>query len=205
MQRPVVDLVGRPERGDQPARELRDGLHRADAALQDSKLVTAQPAEAIARLDDGLQAGTDLAQHLVARAMTMGVVDVLEVIQIEAEDRECRTSRAPAPGRLAQRFAEAGAIEQPRKRVMAREVAHPLADDPVAVQPPPPPDRKGREQCEDDRGNRAECGADARLPLGLVDVDLDDADHLPIALQRNVGLAVASRARRMCPLACNSM
>jgi hypothetical protein len=63
-----------------------------------------RPADAIIRPETGLQRSGNCLQHLVANCMTVGVVDLLECVQVELNQRlvlarheffECTTQQAP--------------------------------------------------------------------------------------------------------------
>jgi hypothetical protein len=93
------------------------GLHRRQQAgvefLQDDdELVAAQTRHGIAFADAGFHARRDLDQELVADIMTQGVVEGLEVVEVEQHQR--RRGAMPRAGgqRLAQAIEHQAAIGQ---------------------------------------------------------------------------------------------
>ncbi len=63
---------------------------------QEGELVAAEPADAVLRPRHRAEAGTHQPQQLVAGGVPEGVVDVLEVVQVDEEHREPH-ARVPAP------------------------------------------------------------------------------------------------------------
>ena len=101
-----VDLVVEEIEGvahfvvDAPAEHF--GIRRAgDAGHDDCELVAAEAGNGIGRARHGTQPGTDLADQLVAGGVAERVVDRLEAVEIEIEER----SAPPCP-RAKQRFGE---------------------------------------------------------------------------------------------------
>ena len=97
------------------------GIRRArDAGHDDRELVAAEAGNGIGRARHGTQPGTDLADQLVAGRMAERVVDRLEAVEIEIEER----SAPPCP-RAKQRFAELlleeEAVGEPGQRIVERD------------------------------------------------------------------------------------
>src|SRR5690606_15785111 len=86
------------ELADQLAERLRRAqrlVHRA-ALEQHPELVAAEPRERIAPANLRLQQRADLLQQLVARAVTARVVDDLELVEVDMQDRVRRLPRLRA-------------------------------------------------------------------------------------------------------------
>ena len=78
----------------------------------------------VARAHQALQARRSLAQHLVTGCVAQGVVDFLEVVQIQAQHREAATALPVALYRVGQRVAEAAAVQGTAQPVVPSHVAH---------------------------------------------------------------------------------
>jgi hypothetical protein len=83
---------------------------------EDGELVTAHPGEEVAGLQSPLQAWPHQAQQVVAHAVPEAVVDLLEPVQIDHQDRAVRRSGA-VDGRL-QLLDEPAAVGQPGQRIV---------------------------------------------------------------------------------------
>jgi hypothetical protein len=77
-----------------------------DVGAQDGELVAAEPGDDVAGPGRLAQPRGDLQQQAVAGLVAEAVVDQLEVVEVQEEDRE----RAPERGLLAQPRQEAGAV-----------------------------------------------------------------------------------------------
>ena len=76
---------------DAPAESLRVyGI--GDVRQQDDELVAAEPGDAVAFAQDACQARADLLQQQVTVVMAERVVDLLEAVEVEQQERD------PAPG-----------------------------------------------------------------------------------------------------------
>ena len=60
----------------------------ADILEQDDELIAAQPGQGIGRAQQGTQSCGDAAQQTVAELMSQGVVDVLEVVEVDEQQRQ---------------------------------------------------------------------------------------------------------------------
>src|SRR5690606_18820268 len=89
-------------------------VHRA-AFKQHAELVAAETGERIAPADLRLQQRTDLPQHLVARAVPARVVDDLELIEIDVENRVRRLPRLRALQRPLEAALELAAVHELRQ------------------------------------------------------------------------------------------
>ena len=69
-----------------PARRPRAALRAVDAGEDQGELLPAQAGDDVALADDGAQALGDRAEDLVALAVAVGVVDRLEVVEVERDD-----------------------------------------------------------------------------------------------------------------------
>jgi hypothetical protein len=89
--------------------------------LHNRKLVTAQSAHRVAVANALAQAAGHFFQQIIADRMTEGVIDVFEIVEIEAEYGDLLVARHPAEGVL-QLFPEQCAVRQIGQCVMARHV-----------------------------------------------------------------------------------
>ena len=106
---------------DAPAQRLR--VHRiGNVRQQDDELVTAEPGDAVALAHDGGQPRADLLQQQVAMVMAESVVDLLEPVEVEEQQRHppAGTVRPLDGGQRA--AAQELAIRQPRERIVVGEV-----------------------------------------------------------------------------------
>ena len=94
---------------------LRDGARVADVVQEHGELVAAQARREVAGLQRAEQAPGDGLQQLVADRVAERVVDRLEVVEVQEEDRVV----APARGeQLAEPVEEERAVGQPGQRVV---------------------------------------------------------------------------------------
>ena len=115
--------------GDRPADGGRDTLAGAPRALRppallqdDRELVAAEPSCGVAAPHRPGQARADLPEHGVAGRVAHGVVDRLELVKVQAEDRERPVVPAVAGGGVGQPVAEQGPVGQAGERVVKRLV-----------------------------------------------------------------------------------
>jgi hypothetical protein len=97
--------------------------HVVDVFEQDRELVAAQPGDSVAGAQVRFEPPRDAHQKLVADHVPERVVDHLEAVEVEEEQRE-RPS-GPPPGALdgeLEVIHEEGAVGQPRQRVVQRAV-----------------------------------------------------------------------------------
>ena len=85
------DLAGRPELEllqalGQPVRE-RNRILGAARAHDDPELLAAEPADEVRPAHGGVQLRCELAEHLVADAMAVDVVDLLEIVDVQHQQR----------------------------------------------------------------------------------------------------------------------
>ncbi|EXI73206.1 MAG: hypothetical protein AW07_02820 [Candidatus Accumulibacter sp. SK-11] len=87
----------------------------------DDELVAAEPRDGLALGEDAAEDLGDAAQQAVADIVAEGVVDQLETVEVEEEDR-CPLLRAPrATDRVADAFVEQAAVRQAGQRIVVRE------------------------------------------------------------------------------------
>src|SRR5690606_7531664 len=112
---------------DQLAQRLRRAqrlVHRA-ALEQHAELVSAEPREGVPPADLRLQQRADLPQQLVARAVAARVVDDLELVEIDVQDRVRRLPRFRALQRPLETALELAPIHELREDVVARRIRQP--------------------------------------------------------------------------------
>src|SRR6059036_863989 len=83
----TADVEGRLELGQRSRDDGGDALARGVLA-QDGELVAAEPAEGVVGTQRRGHPRGDLAQHRVAGVVAEAVVDALEAIEVEEDDRE---------------------------------------------------------------------------------------------------------------------
>ena len=102
-------LIGLPDRLVDAGHEFLDVGAAADRGLDHREFVAAEAGDQVARLDAVLEAGRDRLQKLVADMMSERVVDALEFVDVDIEQREllaadglaearARSVRGTAPG-----------------------------------------------------------------------------------------------------------
>ena len=180
--------LGRQGRGVGGLREL--GLHQRE-------LVAAEPGQGVAGPDRARDPAGHRAQQLVADRMAERVVDLLEAVEVEEEDRGQATFAAGMGQGLAEPVEQQGAVRQPGQRV---------------VQGQPPDARLGRlalgqvlehRDLGDDlarRGahRRGVDGGDAARPVAAFERDLPARSHL--AARHRTGERPVEREAAVAPI-----
>ena len=119
----LVDGVGRAERVDDALGE-RHHLGGVVADRGDHReLVAAEPRHQVVAAQRVRQALGDEADQLVADRMAEGVVDVLEMVEVDVENRRRRAAVAHLLDHRAQALAEEDAVGQPAERIVHGKVA----------------------------------------------------------------------------------
>ncbi len=182
----VGDLERTPQRLDQAVHEGHDVAEIGDVDERDGELVAAEPREEVALAQRRLDAGGDLAQHRIAAAMVDGVVDLLELVDVEAEHGDMAAVALHARHRVGEAVVEGLAIGEAGEGVVLFEIAH-LRLGLAALAAPHPGEGGGygdadAEQEQRDGGDQAEI---AREHVGLVAlVEIDDERAARLAVQR---------------------
>ena len=101
---------------------------------QHDELVAAEPGDRVDRAQDRAEPGSDLREHDVADRVPVGVVDLLETVEVDQQDGE-RTALAPGPPeRLLETVVQEETVRQARQGVVqglvleGRDVLAALAD-----------------------------------------------------------------------------
>ena len=118
----MIDHVGFRQTVDHPFRQIADHARRARIADHDRKFVAAQTAHHLMVAHQRLQPRRNLREQLVAGHVAKRIVDRLEPVQI---DHQQRTAPAPLRGitqRLAHRLGQLQAVGQLGQRVVARKI-----------------------------------------------------------------------------------
>ena len=90
----LADHLERPAQGlDQAVHEGHDVAKIGDVDEGDGEFVAAQPRDEVALAQRRPNAGADVPQHLIAAAVIDGFVDLLELVDVEAEHRDMVPSR----------------------------------------------------------------------------------------------------------------
>jgi len=101
------------------------------ARQQDPELIAAQPGERVGAAHARLQEARDLPKQLIARRMAAGIVDQLELVQIQIQKRLMRARiLAHTLHRRRQSILEFAPVDEPGERIVARLIMQ------GAVQPP---------------------------------------------------------------------
>ena len=122
-------MAGQQERlGDElgdPRRQLgRAGALVLAVLLDDGEFVAAEPRQHVGCAQRRFQSLRHQPQQRVAGAMTEGIVDVLEAIEIEHQDREGRTAIPELAVELVEPGEEKGAVRQSGQDVGLRKLEH---------------------------------------------------------------------------------
>ena len=115
--------TGLAELREEPVGDLHGVGDIADLLEQDRELVAGQAAGGVARADRVRQAARHLDEEAVAGAVAEGVVDVLEVVEVDQQDRRHRPAAAAPRERVGDAVGEEGAVGEPGQRVVERLVA----------------------------------------------------------------------------------
>src|SRR3954447_1518280 len=86
----IADLIALAQVLDDPTRQAGRLFGRFNVLLEHDELITAETSYEIFRTQHGAQPVGDRAQELVAAGMTEGVVDLLELVEID--EQQCRQS-----------------------------------------------------------------------------------------------------------------
>ena len=116
---------------------MREGAHEAlrdpqgvrlvpHALAEHRELVAAEAGDHVLRAQHGAQARADRAQQLVAGVVAERVVEHLQVVDVEEEQREAAALRVGARDRVAEALEQQGAVGQAGERVVQGVVADAL-------------------------------------------------------------------------------
>ena len=109
--------------GDLLEQALRDDgrLRRlADRRQEHGELVTAEPRDRVAGPNHGLQPRAQDREHLVADAVPVLVVDLLELVEVDEDHRGTRLVLGADRDRVLELLVEEGAVGEPRERIEER-------------------------------------------------------------------------------------
>ena len=91
-----------------------------------NEFVAADPRDLVARIDDGFDPLADLLEHGIAGLMSERVVDVLEAIEIDQDQRDDLAGTGDAPELLLEQLDQGVAVPQIGERVTARDQFDPV-------------------------------------------------------------------------------
>ena len=117
-----VDRIRLRQGLDHPRRRRVDRVRRGDRVEDDGEFVAAEPRREVAFAERVAQALRRHAQQPVAGRMAVGVVDVLELVEVDAADRQPPPVGAAGLDRARQAGAEVGAVAQAGQRVVASQI-----------------------------------------------------------------------------------
>ena len=119
-----VTWSGRRKRLDQAVHEGHDVAEIGDVDQRDGELVAAQPGDQVALTQRRLNAGADVAQHLVAARVIGGIVDLLELVDVEAEHGDMAAVALHARHGVGEAVVERLAIGEAGQGVVLLEIAN---------------------------------------------------------------------------------
>ncbi len=91
-----------------------------DVREQDGELVTAEPGNGVGLVQHRTKPGADLFQQLVTVVVTEGVVDLLEPVQIDEQQSDCRAGALSRSELLAATVKEQHAVRQTGQGIVKR-------------------------------------------------------------------------------------
>ncbi len=154
----AADRHRRRQALDDAQRKRGRPLRTGHVAGQDGEFVSAQARHQIAVADSPQQARADVDQHLVADRVAVDVVDLLEAVEVEQQDRMGLGRGGNLAERGFQAVVELPSVRQAGQRIMQRQGHHlPLGGNPEHIlslmlsRAPPsveedPPDHERRER-----------------------------------------------------------
>ena len=124
----VLDGQRHGERLDDPLGRVGRGLRAVGALEQHGELVAAEAGGGVARADARRQPLRDLVEHLVAGRVAEAVVDGLEVVEVDEDDRQPVVLAPRAGDGVAHALAEQRAVGEVGHRVVERLVGELLLE-----------------------------------------------------------------------------
>src|SRR5882672_11361823 len=121
-ERAALDSERPAEDREQPLAERRRLLARLEAVPQQREVVAAQARERVLAPQRVLQSFGHGAQQRVARGVAERVVDQLEAVEIDREQRELRAAARRGEDRLRGALGEQRAVGEPGERIAPREL-----------------------------------------------------------------------------------
>ena len=118
----IVDLVTLAQVIDDAAGENGRLIGRFDVLLKHHEFVAAEPRHEILRTQHGAQPVGDRAQQLVATGMTQGVVDLLELIEVDEQQRRQLLGIVRGCQKMLDFVAEIDPVRKPRQFVKTRQM-----------------------------------------------------------------------------------
>jgi hypothetical protein len=121
-QRQALEAERLLDRAGQLDGDLLGLLDRRAGRQQDRELVAADAGDQLGAGDSGLQAGADLAQQPVTGLVAERVVELLEVVEVDQQQRELGLALAGRGRGLLEAREEAAPVRQARQRIVHRVV-----------------------------------------------------------------------------------
>ena len=122
MQHMLIDLIGGRQRVDDRDRQARHRPVVVDPRDHHAKFIATDTTAKAGTATDMAQALRHLAEQLVADLMAQAVIDRLEPVEIEHQERAAGPAIAGVGHRLIQRIAQMGAVGQAGERVEPRQL-----------------------------------------------------------------------------------
>ncbi|MNQ56810.1 hypothetical protein D3C85_709450 [compost metagenome] len=122
----AADGHGHAQLAEQAAGPARQAGEAAEGVEDHGELVAGQARDGVGFRHRLGQAAADLAQQLVGHFMAEAVIEHLEAVQVDVQQRQAAAALARALAGLVQAVLEQGAVGQARKLVVAGEIAQAL-------------------------------------------------------------------------------
>ena len=133
--------------------------------------------------------------------MAHGVIDFLEAVQVNAQQRETGATFCTPPSRFLKHLGEAGAVERAAQRIVVGHVPHAGLCTALLVHALPELIARKRHHHQQHQQNGPQNppyrAPDAVGEIGLVHIGLHHAQHLAALHDRHIGFAVDGRAARL--------
>ena len=175
----------RPAQGlDQAVHEGHDVAQIGDVDQGDGEFVAAQPRDEVALAQRRLNAGADVPQNLIAAAVIGGFVDLLELIDVQAEHGDMGPVPMHARHGVGEAFAEGFAIGKAGEGVVLLEIADLRLGSAVLTLPHPSKGGghgdAGADQEQRDGADQSEIAGKHTRLVALVEIDDERTARLSV-------------------------
>ena len=194
-------MEGLAQGSDQPVHEGHDVAEIGDVHEGDGKLVGAEPGDDVALPQRAPDAGRHLAQHLIAAAVLASVVDLLELVDVEADDGDMRVVALHPPDGLTKRLGERAAVGEARQGIVTLQIAYLLFRlAPLLAAHPCEGNGRGDADAEQDerhQRDKAEIAAEDVRLIALIEIDDQRSTCIVAEPERNADDGEMCRAARL--------
>jgi hypothetical protein len=118
----VVNAKGCSNKFNQTRRERRGFFRLLIAKLNDRKFIATKSPNLVAFPESISQAARQVLEHGISSPVPEGVIDILEAIQINEQNRQITTVMLPVHKRIAKLLVEQQPIAKARQRIVVRQV-----------------------------------------------------------------------------------